>query len=183
MFRQQDERSGCSSAEPYPLACRYGLSERDRSRQAGSFCSRSSTARYCLTRGRPHPRGQILPGPGRPRDCSLGLPQIRICASRRIRFVTSCAVPHTARWFRGDTWSRLDVLGVHPTPCPRRGAPFAPRGPGGPVPPLLYYYGAPRLLAVHLAALRFLRWAMPSVCPLFVPTSSGQESCGSTWSW
>ena len=26
MFRQQDERSGCSSAEPYPLACQYRLS-------------------------------------------------------------------------------------------------------------------------------------------------------------
>ena len=29
----------------------------------------------------------------------------------------------------------------------------------------------------------FLRLAIPSVCPLFVPTSSGQESWGSTWSW
>ena len=29
MFRQQDERSGCSSAEPYPLACQHRLSAGD----------------------------------------------------------------------------------------------------------------------------------------------------------
>jgi hypothetical protein len=54
MLRQQDERSGCSSAEPYPLACRYGLSVRQSPRQAGSFLSKSSMARYSLTRRRPH---------------------------------------------------------------------------------------------------------------------------------
>ncbi len=42
------------------------------------------------------------------------------------------AVPHTTRSFRGDTLVRLVVLGVVPTPCPQRGAPFAPRGPEGP---------------------------------------------------
>ncbi len=44
------------------------------------------------------------------------------------------AVPHTTRSFRGDTLVRLGVLGVVPTPCPQRGAPFAPRGPEGPFP-------------------------------------------------
>lgn len=55
MFRQQGERSGCSSAEPYPLACQYRLSGKDCSRQAWSFFSRSSMARYSFTRGKPHP--------------------------------------------------------------------------------------------------------------------------------
>jgi hypothetical protein len=56
MFRQQDERSGCSSAEPYPLACQCRLSARDCSRQARCFSRRSSIARYSFTRGKPHPR-------------------------------------------------------------------------------------------------------------------------------
>ena len=121
--------------------------------------------------------------PGRSRDYSLELPQIRTCtlnASGSSR--CGIAVPHTTGWFRGDTLMRHDVLGVVPTPRPQRGTPFAPRVREA-VPPLQHYYGALRLLAVHLAALRFLRLAIPSVCPLFVPTSSGQESCGSTWSW
>jgi hypothetical protein len=48
-----DERSGCSSAEPYPLACWYGLSVRDCSRQAWAVFRRSSMARYSLTKGSP----------------------------------------------------------------------------------------------------------------------------------
>ena len=56
MFRQQDERSGCSSAEPYPLACQCRLSAWDCCRQAWSFFRRSSIARYSFTRGTPHPR-------------------------------------------------------------------------------------------------------------------------------
>src|SRR3974377_582087 len=67
---------------------------------------------------------------------------------------------------------------------------FAGHGWGGPraagsgraVLPIQHYYGALRLLAVHLAALRFLRLAIPSLRPLFVPISSGL-SWGSSWSF
>ena len=52
----------------------------------------------------------------------------------------------------------------------------------GQFPRFIRYYEALRLPAVHLAALRFLRLAIPSLRPLFVPNSSGQ-SCGSTWSF
>src|SRR3974377_491775 len=92
------------------------------------------------------------------------------------------AVPHTTGWFRGDTLVRHGILGVVPTPRPQRGTPFAPTGSGRAVPPLQHYYGALRLLAVHLAALRFLRLAIPSLRPLFVPISSGL-SWGSSWSF
>jgi hypothetical protein len=37
------------------------------------------------------------------------------------------------------------------------------------------YYETLRLLAAHLAALRFLRLAIPSFRPRFVPTGSGRE--------
>ena len=70
--------------------------------------------------------------PGRSRDYSLGLPQIRACtlnASGSSR--CGIAVPHTTGSFRGDTLVRHDVLGVVPTPRPQRGTPFAPRGPEG----------------------------------------------------
>ncbi len=54
MFRQQAKRSGCSSAEPYPLAC-YGPLSADRGQdQARFFSSRSSMARYSWTRPRLH---------------------------------------------------------------------------------------------------------------------------------
>src|SRR5262245_45223301 len=43
------------------------------------------------------------------------------------------------------------------------------------IPPLLRYYGMLRLPAAHLAALRCLRLAIPSLRPLFVPASSGRE--------
>ena len=58
---------------------------------------------------------------------------------------------------------------------PQHGTPLAPRGSGGPVPPLRRYYGALRLLAARFAALRFLRLAIPSFRPGFVPTGSGRE--------
>ena len=43
------------------------------------------------------------------------------------------------------------------------------------VPPLQRYYGALRLPAVHLAALRFLRLAIPSLRPSFVPAGRDAE--------
>ncbi len=66
--------------------------------------------------------------PGAPTD-----PGVHV---KRTRFVTlwTVAVPHTTGSFRGDTLVRRGVLGVVPTPRPQRGAPFAPRGPGGPFP-------------------------------------------------
>ena len=42
------------------------------------------------------------------------------------------------------------------------------------VPPLQNYYGVLRLLAVHLAALRFLRLAIPPFRPSFVPVGLGR---------
>jgi hypothetical protein len=76
-------------------------------------------------------------GPGRSRDYSLELPQIRAC-TLNAPGSSHCgiAVPHTTGWFRGDTLVRHGVLGVVPTPRPQRGTPFAPRGPGGPFPRL-----------------------------------------------
>jgi hypothetical protein len=49
------------------------------------------------------------------------------------------------------------------------------RGVRRAVPPLPRYYGVLRLLAAHLAALCFLRLAIPSFRPRFVPTGSGRE--------
>src|SRR5271157_3907857 len=74
-------------------------------------------------------------GPGRSRDYSLELPQIRAC-TLNAPGSSRCgiAVPHTTGWFRGGTLVRHGVLGVVPTPRPQRGTPFAPRGPGGPFP-------------------------------------------------
>jgi hypothetical protein len=83
------------------------------------------------------------------------------------------AVPHATGAFRRHTLVRFGVLGVGPTPRPQRGAPFAPRGPVGPVPPLRRYYGVLRLLAVHLAALRFLRMAIAIVSSPFRPHRLG----------
>jgi len=76
-----------------------------------------------------------LRGPGRSRDYSLELPQIRAC-TLNAPGSSHCgiAVPHTTGWFRGDTLVRHGILGVVPTPRPQRGTPFAPRGPGGPFP-------------------------------------------------
>src|SRR5208337_45815 len=48
-------------------------------------------------------------------------------------------------------------------------------GSGRAVPPLQHYYGALRLLAALLAALRFLRLAIPSFRPSFVPVGLGRR--------
>ena len=103
-------------------------------------------------------------------------PLIRACTSNAPGS-SRCgiAVPHTTVWFRGDTLVRHDVLGVVPTPRPQPRHPLRSTGSGRAVPPLQHYYGALRLLAARLAALRFLRLAIPSVRPQFVPTGSGRE--------
>jgi hypothetical protein len=92
-----------------------------------------------------------------------------------IRLVTLWRCPSHDPAPCGDTLVRHGVLGMVPASGPQRGVPFAPRGPVGPVPPLQGYYGALRLLDVHFAALRFLRLAIPSFRPWFVPTGSGRE--------
>ena len=67
-------------------------------------------------------------GPGRPRDCSPGLPQIRTCASKThpVRHVVAPLSLNTARRFRGDMPSRLGVLGVVPTPVHDAAPPSLP---------------------------------------------------------
>ena len=72
-------------------------------------------------------------GPGRPRDYSLGLPQIGGVRVKDAPGSSRCgiAVPLTTRSLRGDTLVRHGVLSVVPTPRPQRGTPFAPQGPEG----------------------------------------------------
>ena len=113
-------------------------------------------------------------GPGRSGGCPPELPQIRACRS----------TPHPARHPMSSrpvrsvvvAWTRLRsrctwrvslrrVMRRHPLPS---------AGSLGLVPPLQRYYGVLRLPAVLLAALRFLRLAIPSVRPLFVPPGPGR---------
>jgi hypothetical protein len=62
-----------------------------------------------------------------------------------------------------------------PAMCPANGVmtwrPLLSTGSLGMVPPLQRYYGTLRLPPVRLAALRFLRLAIPSFRPRFVPTA------------
>ena len=112
-------------------------------------------------RGQGH-RGGI--GPGRSRDYSLQFPQIRACTSNAPGS-SRCgiAVPHTTGWFRGDTLvSAMSSRGSNSPST--RGTPFAPRGPEGPFPRFNTTMGR-RDPCLHLAALRFLRLAIPSVVP------------------
>ena len=62
-----------------------------------------------------------------------------------------------------------------PTTVPQRGVPFSPQGPGGPVPLLQRYYETLRLPSARLAALRCLRWAIPSFRPLFIPPAQDER--------
>ena len=55
-----------------------------------------------------------------------------------------------------------------------RGVPFPPQGPFGMVPLARRYYETLRLPAAHFAALRFLRLAIPSLRPWFVPPGPGR---------
>ncbi len=93
-----------------------------------------------------------------------------------IRLVTLWRCPSHDPLPYGDTPVRHGVLGVVPASGPQRGAPFAPRGPVGPVPPLQRYYGVLRLLAVHLAALRFLRLAITIVSSPIRPHRLGTRA-------
>src|SRR5208337_4655597 len=73
----------------------------------------------------------------------------------------------TWTWFRSQcTWhvSLQRLMRRHPLPS---------TGSLGLVPPLQRYYEVLRLPAAHFAALRFLRLAIPSLRPLFVPPGPG----------
>ena len=74
----------------------------------------------------------------------------------------------TWTWFRSQcTWhvSLQRLMRRHPLPS---------TGSLGLVPPLQRYYEVLRLPAAHFAALRFLRLAIPSLRPWFVPPGPGR---------
>ncbi len=126
------------------------------------------------TRGVKPGRGGVKPA-GSPQGLLPGAPTDPSMHVKCTRFVTlwSIAVPRTSGSFRGDTLVRRGVLSVVPTCHPQRGAPFADWVRRA-VPQLQCYYGALRLLAVHLAALRLLRLAIPPFRPSFVPVGLGR---------
>src|SRR5271157_2130382 len=74
-----------------------------------------------------------------------------------------------------DTSTGSDAPAMFPANGQLKRRPLHSAGSFGRVPPPQRYYGTLRLPAAHLAALRFLRLAIPSFRPLFVPASSGRE--------
>ena len=74
----------------------------------------------------------------------------------------------TWTWFRSQCTCQVSLQRLmrrHPLPS---------TGSLGLVPPLQRYYKVLRLPAAHFAALRFLRLAIPSLRPLFVPPGPGR---------
>ena len=100
-------------------------------------------------------------------------PQIRACTSRAPgssshEFATRGSVVVTWTWFRSRCTCQVSLQRLmrrHPLPS---------TGSLGLVPPLQRYYEVLRLPAAHFAALRFLRLAIPSLRPLFVPPGPGR---------
>ena len=100
-------------------------------------------------------------------------PQIRACTSRAPgssshEFATARSVVGTWTWFRSRCTCQVSLQRLmrrHPLPL---------TGFLGLVPPLPRYYEVLRLPAAHFAALRFLRLAIPSLRPLFVPPGPGR---------
>src|SRR5262249_27119957 len=74
-----------------------------------------------------------------------------------------------------DTSTGSDAPVLFPSNGWLKRRPLCSAGSLGLVPPLRRYYGTLRLPAARLAALRRLRLAIPSLCPLFVPTGPGPE--------
>ena len=120
----------------------------------------------------PNQRGMI--GPGRPGWLPTQVPH------RSGRAHDAHPVPHlmnsrparsvvvTWTWFRSQcTWhvSLQRLMRRHLLPS---------TGSLGLVPPLQRYYEVLRLPDAHFAALRFLRLAIPSLRPLFVPPGPGR---------
>ena len=78
------------------------------------------------------------------------------------------SVVGTWTWFRSRCTCQVSLQRLmrrHPLPS---------TGSLGLVPPLPRYYEVLRLPTAHFAALRFLRWAIPSLRPLFVPPGPGR---------
>ncbi len=122
-------------------------------------------------------------GPGRPGSYLPGLPQIRTCPSKRhpVRHVADSLSLTRPRSFRGDTLVRLGVLGVVPTPCPRRGAPFAPRGPEGPFPRFkatMRHCDSLPPISPHFVSFA---WRYHRCVPFVRPRQPRTRDCGSTW--
>ena len=83
-------------------------------------------------------------------------------------FATRASVVGTWTWFRSQCTCQVSLQRLmrrHPLPL---------TGSLGLVPPLQRYYEVLRLPAAHFAALRFLRLAIPSLRPLFVPPGPGR---------
>ena len=72
------------------------------------------------------------------------------------------------------TWSRSRCTCQVSLQRLMRRHPLPSTGSLGLVPPLQRYYKVLRLPAAHFAALRFLRLAIPSLRPLFVPPGPGR---------
>ena len=101
-------------------------------------------------------------------------PQIRACTSRAPGSSShEFATLAIRRRFRGHWFrSRCTCHGFPPTA--HETAPPSLHGVPRVVPPLQRYYEVLRLPAAHFAALRFLRLAIPSLRPLFVPPGPGR---------
>src|SRR5271165_4857889 len=126
------------------------------------------------TWNRRHQVGGWLRGPGRPgwlptpAPLRSGLahhahPVPHLMNSRPARSVVV-----TWTWFRSRCTCQVSLQRLmrrHPLPS---------TGFLGLVPPLQRYYEVLRLPAAHFAALRFLRLAIPSLRPLFVPPGPGR---------
>ncbi len=78
------------------------------------------------------------------------------------------SVVGTWTWFRSRCTCQVSLQRL------RRRHPLPLTGFLGLVPPLQRYSEVLRLPAAHFAALRFLRWAIPSLRPLFVPPGPGR---------
>src|SRR5271157_3868957 len=143
---------------------------------ATSGSSRTSRCkRLCgVTSLRGHVSAGSLCGPGRPGWLPTQVPHRsglahhahpvpHLMNSRPARSVVG-----TWTWFRSRCTSQVSLQRLmrrHPLPL---------TGSLGLVPPLQRYYEVLRLPAAHFAALRFLRLAIPSLRPLFVPPGPGR---------
>ncbi len=109
-----------------------------------------------------HPRGLLPWGSHRSGHAHHAHPAPHLMNSRPAR-----SVVFTWTWFRSRCTCQVSLQRLmrrHPLPL---------TGFLGLVPPLQRYYEVLRLPAAHFAALRFLRLAIPSLRPLFVPPGPG----------